>query len=562
MKLRPYQVDAVDAIVAAKARGVKRALYCLPTGTGKTQIFVGVQSRLAVPALVLAHREELLEQAAARFRQADPSVHVGIEQGARTAPGWSGIIAASVQTVCRGRRLEWFKPGLIIVDEAHHAVARSYVKALDRFNAFADDGPLVVGCTATPKRLDRLNLQSVFQEQVYSYTIRDAIRDGWLCDIRGFRVKTTTDLTGIKRTAGDYNQGQLQDAVDVDVRTDDTIRHWEQVAADRPTIVFCAGVKHAKNAAAAWSEKGYPAEHIHGGMGSEERRAVLDRFRSGETQVLTNVEVLTEGFDYPEIGCVVMMRPTQSWALYVQCVGRGMRLAPGKRDVVVIDVVDNCGRHTLASVPAILDLPPSLDLEGHTLAQAAAKVAEIVDSGAGFAELMDKRQPRTFHDLNTILETVDLLADVSMKEEWIEAGCKLRWNRLTNNLLLCILFTGGVKREARLTRDQLGKWTLTLLEAGRVVAQGVCPLRPDADEAAVLALSDARVRRQWPEAEWSGGHEAVWRSREATERQVAALVRFGIDRGVARSLTRDRASALLDRFFHTKRSRQPAGARR
>ena len=559
--LRPYQEEAVGAVLAAREAGLQRVLYVLPTGTGKTQVFVGIRQRLGGRALILAHREELLDQAANRFLAVDPTSYPQIEQGSRKAARWAGVVAASVQTLVRGSRLDWFQPDLIVVDEAHHAVSPTHKKVLERFRAFEPGGPLVVGCTATPKRLDKKNLGSIFQETVYSYGIREAIRDGWLCDIRGYRVRTDVDLTKIKSVAGDFNQRELAEAVDVEGRTGAAIRHWQEVAGDRCTIVFCATVEHAKHAAEAWNKVGVPSAHIDGSMGSEERRSLLARFKRGQVQVLTNVEVLTEGFDHPPIGCVVMLRPTESWALFCQAIGRGTRIAPGKDGLVVIDVVDNCGRHQLTTVPAILDLPPDLDLQGRSLAEAADKLelaAErlgALSEGKTAAEALKAYQPKLFHELDSLLEQIDLLA-AATPEEVKDARCRLAWVRMPDG---SYYFGYGGARDAWLSRDGNGSWVLVMRQGDRVVKRGRAPLGAEAGPIEALFLADNRVRRIWPTVEIPGAADATWRGQRPTPAQMRLLQQFQVAPEIIPQLTAGTASAVISQ--HRALAREKAGAR-
>ncbi|MFN3652583.1 MAG: DEAD/DEAH box helicase [Armatimonadota bacterium] len=557
LQLRPYQEEAVQSVLAARAEGLQRVLYTKPTGTGKTVTFVALRNQWPEggKTLVIAHREELLEQAAVSFHRADPSVHVEIEQGSRKASQWADVVVASVQTLGRknSTRLAWLreKLRLVIVDEAHHAPARIYKDTFHRFGCYDLGGPMLVGCTATPKRMDKLGLHTVFQRQVFSYPIRQAIEDGYLCDIRGFRVKSTVDLSEVKTVAGDYNQTQLAAAVNVEARTSAAIRHWQEVASDRPTIVFCVDVAHAKDVAEAWRKVGVPAEHVDGTMSSDQRRAVIQRFKAGRIQVLTNVEVLTEGFDHPPVSCVVMLRPTQSWALYCQCVGRGTRIHPSKQDLLVLDVVDACQQHSLATVPAILDLPPQLDLQGQSLRAAARKIEELGEKAA----VLQSYQPELFSDIDTMLERVDLFAAVEPPQEVTDANCRLAWLKLGDS---SYVIGCGRGREARLTRDLLGEWTLEMSDAGGVVSRG--RLDPETDPQDALARSDGAVLKRWSDAIAVAGRGMKWRQEPPSEKQVRCLRRMGYAAEVIATMTKGQASGLITQHF--ERQGNGAGARR
>jgi len=561
MKLRPYQERAVTAVRTARLQGRRRVLYCSPTGTGKTQIFCGIQRTLGGPALVLAHRGELLEQAAQRFQSLNPGLLVDIEQADQWADRRAEVVCASIQTLYRGNRLDWFRPRLVIVDEAHHAPAPSFRSVLERFGCWEEHGPFLVGCTATPKRLDGIALGHIFEEQVFTYSIREAIEDGWLSDVRGFRVRSQVDLSRVHRVGDDFNKSELAAAVDEIERTRAAVRHWQEVAADRPTIVFCVTVAHAEHAAEAWQDIGVTAEWIDGTMKPEERRAVIARFKNGETQVLVNVEILTEGFDHPPVSCVVMLRPTQSWALYVQCVGRGTRggfncPVPGKSDLVVIDVVDNTGRHSLATVPAMLGLPANLDLQGTSLLQAAEKLEQLAER----LEKIDPSEVPCVETLDTLLEQIDLLANVGPPDEVRQAGCRLSWERRGENGYRVRCGTErrdrarlGMEREAMLWHTGV-QWQLAYVMGGRVEGAAVCPGRLANNLVGALLWADQSVLARWPDAGCLADQNAPWRDRPVSDKQAKALQRFGVAPAIIQRLANcGEASDLLNQLHGQRR---------
>jgi superfamily II DNA or RNA helicase len=550
MELRPYQLAARDEVVKAfTADDLHSVLYALPTGTGKTVTFGAIHNALQAErpgkTLVLAHREELLDQAAGMFERSAPGTVVGIEQGDRYAEKDCSVVIASVQTLSRGKRLGWFSPNLIITDEAHHAVAESYVKIFKRYGAMQPGEVKLVGCTATPKRLDKLNLASVFQRQVYNYPIRQAIEEGYLCDIRGYRVRSDVNLDKVKTLGGDFNQGELAAAVMDQNRTRKALSHWWSVARNRQTVVFCASVEHAEMVAETFRSKNFKAECIHGNLGKEERRAILERFKQGETQILTNVEVLTEGFDHPPLSCVLMMRPTKSWSLYMQMTGRGTRICDGKEDLIVIDVVDNCRKHSLAGVPAILDLPPGLDLQGKSLSQ-AAKYMDQVESKLS---LLKEEMPSTFSELQTVLEKVDLFAAVEPAAE-VKENSTMTWVKINaeHYLLSCGSVrtddpaVRGPQQEAHLRQDLMGQWVLQFLVGG-VVVDGRGPY--DQEIGPVLRIADREVRAYWPSVGYIADSGARWRKDPPTEGQIKMLVRSGFNPDAVSKLTKGEASSMI-----------------
>lgn len=432
-ELRPYQVGAADAVSAAFERSdpPARVLYVLPTGTGKTVVFAELIRRfrrepLFAPALVLAHREELLSQARDMILEWMPGSFVDEERADKHAVRGCDVIVASVPTLARVGcdRLAWLAamgtasaPLTIIIDEAHHVAADGYQNILHRFGAYSGTARLI-GCTATPHRLDRRGLvgpDETFESCVYEYELLSAIRDGYLCDLRGYRVVSKVCLDTVGTALGDFKQNELANAVRSEERTGEAITHWQKEAANRPTIVFCADVAHAESACAMFVAQGVTAECMHGGLHPMIRENLLLRFRTGRTQVVTNVDVLTEGFDHPPTSCILMLRPTKSWGKYAQMVGRGTRLSPvtGKADCLIMDVVDNTTKHDLATAPTLINLPAGFDLEGATLGEADDR-RETLLAGAPDRRVAEEMlsQTRSLSELSTMLEEARLFRNI------------------------------------------------------------------------------------------------------------------------------------------------------
>ena len=349
VKLRPYQAEAIDAVIDARRRGVRRMLLALPTGSGKTVIFSELIRRAKHPVLVLAHRDELVQQAKAKIeaalrRNPDDRRIVDIEKGNRRARKDAAIVVASIRTLHENRigaALAGRDLRLVIYDECHHAVADSNRRVLEQLGAFAHDWPgTLVGFTATTRRADGRGLGEVFEEIVHQRSLREMIDDGYLRPLRGLRFDTKADLAGVEIRGDDYDEDQLEEAVDVQDRNLLVARAIQECARDRRTIAFCVGVRHAENLARALREVGVPAAMICGEMPRPDRARTLRRFRDGELRVITNVGVLTEGFDDPGVSAVAMVRPTRSESMYLQCVGRGMRLSADAPDCLVLDFVD------------------------------------------------------------------------------------------------------------------------------------------------------------------------------------------------------------------------------
>jgi superfamily II DNA or RNA helicase len=383
--LRPYQREALEAIESAREAGRRRLVVSLPTGSGKTVIFSRLIARFLErtgrQALVLAHREELLAQARDKIaRVVGDAFTVGIERGAERAPRDADVVVASIRSLHTeriGSVLGGRDIGLVIYDECHHAVAEDNMRVLRQIGAFEPDWPgLLVGFTATTVRADGEGLDQAFEQIAYSRGLPEMIADDYLAPLRGFRVSTMADLRQVASAGRDFDPEALAEAIDVQERNDLVARAIQELARDRRTLAFCVTVAHATSLARALRAAGVPAGIVHGAMDSEARARTLARFRRGDLQALTNVGVLTEGFDDPGVSCIAMVRPTRSNALYAQCVGRGTRLAPDKDDCLVLDFVDLTDLE-LVTLPSLAGMPPELDLAGARLDEAADQYRQL-----------------------------------------------------------------------------------------------------------------------------------------------------------------------------------------
>ena len=366
IQLRPYQAEARDNVLAAWNRGVKSVIGTASTGLGKTEIFL---STLAAEnkagnlgrAVILAHRKELIEQPRDRIIRnwSDDLPVPGIVMGQQNDAD-AKIVCSTVQTLSRRRRCqEVLQHGPIthlILDEAHHAASNSH-RAVVSYLLNENPNLRILGVTATPNRSDDEPLD-VFDEQVFKYTIKDAIaKYKALVPFMAMGVKLPVDISRVKITAGDYNASQLGSVMDVDNANEIIIETWKKHAADRLTMAFTATVAHAEHLAEAFCKAGVKAEWASANTPQEERAAMIARFKRGETRVLCNVFLWVEGLDVPNISCVIMARPTQSSTVYIQAVGRGLRMFPGKENCLILDFVPNSSR-TLLSGNALLEGKP------------------------------------------------------------------------------------------------------------------------------------------------------------------------------------------------------------
>ena len=358
-ELRPYQQQARDRIHAEWDAGHTRTLLVLPTGTGKTIVFASVaadQVRAGDRVLILAHRGELLEQAADKLQRSTGLVSAVEKAESTCLDSWFRVVVGSVQTLQRTARLERFPQdyfGTIIIDEAHHAITDGYRRILDYFS-----GAKVLGVTATPDRGDMRNLGEVFDSLAFEYKLTDAIKEGYLCKIMAQTIPLQLDITSVTMSGGDYAVGDLGTALDP---------YLEQIAAemavrckDRKTVVFLPLIRTSQKFRDLLGAHGFRAAEVNGQ--SADRKEVLADFDAGKYNVLCNSMLLTEGWDCPSVDCVVVLRPTKVRSLYSQMVGRGTRLSPGKTDLLLLDFLWMTDKHELCR-------PADLVCEDRTVAR-------------------------------------------------------------------------------------------------------------------------------------------------------------------------------------------------
>ncbi|MGH2947300.1 MAG: DEAD/DEAH box helicase [Solirubrobacteraceae bacterium] len=501
LALRPYQEEAIAAIDAALERGVSRPLVAIPTGSGKTVMFTSLIARRGGSALVLAHRDELLRQAADKLTLADPTLGLGVgfvaaERDDVAAP----VVVGSVQTLARARRLERLPRHFdtVVVDEAHHASARSYRRILAHLRA----SPLILGVTATPQRSDRQQLGDVWQEVVYQREIAEMIRAGYLADVRGVRVGLQANLDRVAQTGGDFDAEALGDALEQASAPQHVLAAYRAHATGRKALVFVPTVALAHHMARVFRDAGVAAESLDGTTPLAHRRAILERLRAGDTRVCVNVGVLSEGFDEPSVDCIVVATPTRSQVKYTQIVGRGLRTFPGEADCLVIDVVGVSDRLDLQTLPRLFNLrtPPAADV---TVREALDRQARDGQAGGG----PTPRRPRPDGPMRA--REVPLLGRRRRNR-------KLRWLRHDGYWLL------SIGRSSLLALVPGGeRWTVVRLDRG-----GVERLAADVDLGYAHGIAEDYVRQTG--AMRLADASARWRRAPISDAQADLLRRLGI----------------------------------
>lgn len=360
ISLRDYQREAVDEVLKDYRSGSNRLLIHLPTAAGKTLVMAALAKEFNRRVLVLAHREELVAQAEEKFRFYWEEADIGICMAGRNNFDHQ-VVIGSVQSCYQPKRLRILqKQGieLLMIDEAHHAASESYQKIIEALGFTKGAQKLLVGVTATPMRSDKKALGQTFDKLSYSRSISTMVKAGYLTPVVGRKVLTSFVLEKIKPRGGDFALGDLAMAVNTPERNAFIAAKYKEHAGDRRGIAFCVDVQHCHDLTTAFLAQGLSAAAVWGDMASDERRAILAGLKSGDVQVVTSCGILTEGFDEPSLGCVAMARPTKSKGLYIQCVGRGLRLYPGKANCLVLDFTD--GGHNLDSTISLSSAIPEV----------------------------------------------------------------------------------------------------------------------------------------------------------------------------------------------------------
>ncbi|MHB1260305.1 MAG: DEAD/DEAH box helicase [Thermoplasmatota archaeon] len=602
---RPYQDRMIGAAYESLVKGVNRVLEKAPTGTGKTVTFAKLLRDPRIldwlsqfpgksHALVIAHREELLDQAADKIRSINPGLLVSIEQGDRMANLYSDVVVASIQTLAARdcRRLHRLTAAMqiriVIVDEAHHAAAKTYRQVLhhlgflpdiaaeaaekdlsdelrskaiedrlDQWNDVAPKDRLLLGVTATPNRSDAVGLSCVFQTIAFSYALKDAINDGYLVPIEAHAIVTDTSLDDVRTTAGEFNQRDLADTVNTPKRNAEAVAAWKSLLMKpngeaMPTLGFTVDVKHAHDAADIFCRAGVRAVAISGETPKDDRRLALRQYTDGQLDMLLNCMVLTEGTDLPRTAGILHLKPTKSATLYEQMTGRGLRLFPGKEKCIVVDMVDIASRHTLQAAPILYGLPPLLDTEGKDLRSAEEEFEQFRSEheGVDFDELL--REATSLTALGARLKALNVWA-VEPLPEGVLSASTLDWIKMGELLRLSYPWLDG-NESLIVQRDMLGHWDVVTTFKPRDSKE----VRQRTIITGVRELVEATLRaEQYVATQRSGvlrmkNRSAEWKTDKATPKQIAFLQRLKVPFN-PQTLTKGAAGRLLDMAMAKRR---------
>jgi len=528
IELRPYQNEALEAIENFETEGIHRQLVSLPTGTGKTILFSTAAKRRNGRTLILAHRDELIQQAVDKLTMVWDGVSVGVAKAERNEVD-KQVIIGSVQTVSRENRLEQLPQDFdcIITDEAHHSAATTYQRIYKYLGVMAEEDEelqtdtLHLGVTATPQRTDKIGLDDVFDKIVFHRNIQDFIPD-YLCDLRCVQVMTYINIDGVETWAGDLRTEQLSALLNTTNCNELIVEAWKEHALGRLTLCFTTDVAHARDLCMTFRAYDIKAEWLCGETPIDERRDILVRFAQGEIEVLTNCAVLTEGYDNPALDCIIIARPTKSKLLYTQMVGRGTRTYPQKQDCLILDVACVSTEHDLVSFPSLFGLDKEQTGEQTLTEQLAEK---------------EKKLP-IFEGIGTESREVELFGKKQGSDAYSMSN--LAWIQLRNGFRLNLAGDGIINVYTDFKDPTLYRVFYRSRKEKRQITG-----RP-VDLSLAFGLAESEARQVTCGNLVLVDRSAPWRQYPASDKQLAKLSAFGIYRT---DLTKGEASDLLAQIF-------------
>lgn len=350
IELRPYQDRLANDIRSAFSSGAHRPLAVSPTGSGKTVLFSYITSQVlkrGSRVMIVAHRREILDQISSTLKRV--SVPHGFIQAGKPMSKQAAMVA-SIQTL--GRRLDQIaQPDLVIIDEAHHAVSKTYIEVFARWPEAK-----FIGVTATPERLDGKGLGSMFDRMVMGPSVQWLIDNGFLARPVYYAPRETPDLSHVHKVAGDFDRAETEEIIDTPRITGDAVTHYRRFCGGQRAVAFCISVAHAQHVAEQFCAAGVPAASIDGSLDPEVRAQRVADLTAGKILVLTSCELISEGFDLPAVNAAILLRPTHSLSMHLQQLGRALRPFPGKTHATILDHVGNCLRHGLAEQERAWDL--------------------------------------------------------------------------------------------------------------------------------------------------------------------------------------------------------------
>lgn len=573
-KLRDYQEKCLESVIVEARQGVVRQIMVLATGLGKTVIFGQLPSKVrdnGRKTLILAHREELLDQAEDKILQIDSTLRIGIEQGKNTIEDVANtdVVIASVPTLGRkdSERIKKFNPddfGLIIVDEAHHATSTTYLNIFRYFDVLKGEvkkpnGRVLLGCTATPTRADKVGLDKVFDKIVFNYTLQQGINEGYLSNIEAYTVQTKTDISQVHTRMGDFAEGELAEEVNNEERNNLIIDSYKDIADHSKALVFAVNVEHAMDLTECFRNAGYRASYVVGTTDKTERKQVLKDFKSGKIEVLVGVGVFTEGFDEPSIETILMARPTKSSVLFMQAIGRGTRLFDGKPHVKLIDFVDNTGKNSIVGLPTLFGVSKSLKTKGKYITEVVDKAEKILEVNPDFD--LESIDDWSDENIDKIIKRVDIFAQAELPAV-VKQNSKYAWHKFLEGYQIEFPVDNKVRDIITIQPNMLNRYEVihgVFTETEPDYQNGYAKWHKVKVEKIGIHNSlfdafregDSWISNNKHDFKTMMSQDAKWREDTPTEKQLALLKKLNIS--VPKGLSKGQASTLIGKALTHKK---------
>ncbi len=559
LDLREYQQQALDITFEKLSQGINKQVHVLATGLGKTVIFSHIidqnNTRTGKKSLVLAHREELLEQAKDKILKINPNLSVAIEMAEQKAEPDADVIVASVATLGRNnsKRLLKFNPkdfSTIVVDEAHHSSADSYKNVLRHFGVLKGEQEsdfdwnkdcLLLGVTATPNRMDNKGIDQIFDEVVFNFGIIDGIKDGWLSRIRAYRVDTTTDLSSVHTKMGDFAQNELADTINNPDRNNLVVKTYLEQYNGKQALVFAVDRAHAIALTEAFNKHGIKTGCILGDTDKDLRSKDLELFHQKEIKVMVNCMVLTEGYDNDTIDVIMMARPTQSGILYQQMIGRGTRTHHEKPYLTICDFVDNTYKHRLKTASSLLGLEGKINFRGQDIVDAIPEIDKIRELSPDFN--LDRLD---FEKLDYVMEEVDLMSGLQIPSDLATLTTNA-WHRYGENAYRIAI---GDNRYLTAYQALTGQWNAKFEYWDGVLRKKIGQeLGEEKDLEGIITRIDKFIENNYPDSLRLVNMNARWRNDPITPAQSDALRKLGVDMEIILQLNKGTASQLQTKMY-------------
>jgi superfamily II DNA or RNA helicase len=563
IKLRPYQVKGVKAVMDSYNSGVKKVGMVMGVGTGKTVTFSAVIDEMikktGKKALILAHREELLTQAGEDLALVNPKLTFAVEQGTNHADMDVDVIIASVPTIGRGAsdRILKFDPeefSVIVTDEMHHFTNKTYTNIFEHFHSLKsvddDNKRLLLGVTATGFRSDDQKLEDIIDDIVFEYPMLTAIKQGYLANLRAYTVKTRIDISNVRKSGDDFNMTDLAKVVNRDNRNQIILDTYQDYCKDQQTLIFAVNVQHAINLYNVFKMAGIKAEYVVGTTPKDERKTIVADFKTGKINVLINVGVFTEGTNLPQIQNIIMAKPTRSLGLYIQMIGRATRLATGKTHAVIYDIVDNAGTQGIQTMSSILGVDGNLDFQGKDLIE----IKDFVDKLRNLSPNINWSKVDV-NDPTKEIKRLDLLAGLCVPPELV-VFTDFAWFKQTKGQYKINLgqdASKDISYNMFLRENALGKYGLyfsTFKKSERKTTWMKYEKGLSLQEAVMMA--DKKINETFSDRFALITSNAPWRSAEPTESQLKILRKMKVNPDTISQLNKGQASFLLDKLFSEK----------